>query len=107
MAPSKPEQYEPGLAKHEEMVDWNHILIAPDVPENHIFNTSLNQIRLDEIKAVTEDNYVLEKWLEIESPQNVADRLTDDVFNRLRDFDESLTRRDLMVSTVLCIAQTK
>jgi SAM-dependent methyltransferase len=107
MAPSKPEQYEPGLAKHEEMVDWNHILIAPDVPENHIFNTSLNQIRLDEIKAVTEDNYVLEKWLEIESPQNVADRLTDDVFNRLREFDESLTRRDLMVSTVLCIAQTK
>lgn len=106
-APTRPEQYVSGLAEHDEVADWNHIVIAPDLPDDHYFNTNLNQIRLDEIKDVTYDHYQVEKWVEIESPQVVVDRLTDDVFARLHDFDESLTRRDLMVNAVLCIAQPK
>lgn len=106
-APNQPRQYEKGSPKHDEVADWNHILIAPDLPEDHFFNTNLNQIRLDEMKSLTYDNYNVEKWLEIESPPAVADRLTDDILSRLHDFDESLTRRDLMVNVALCVAQTK
>ncbi|QLC25973.1 tetratricopeptide repeat protein [Parasphingopyxis algicola] len=105
--PNRPEQYVPGLAEHDEVADWNHILIAPDLPEDHYFNTNLNQIRLDEIKDITYDNYDVVKWVEIESPEAVAERLTDDVFARLRDFDDSLTRRDLMVNAALCVAKLK
>lgn len=105
--PNRPEQYVPGLAEHDEVADWNHILIAPDLPEDHYFNTNLNQIRLDEIKDITYDNYDVVKWIEIESPDAVAERLTDDVFARLRGFDDSLTRRDLMVNAALCVAKLK
>ncbi|MEM8695957.1 MAG: methyltransferase domain-containing protein [Pseudomonadota bacterium] len=107
MAPNRPEHYVPGLEKHDKVVDWNHILAAPHLPDDHYFNTNLNQIRLDEIKDVTESNYEVIKWLEIESPHTVADRLNDEILDRIRDFDNSLTRRDLMVNAVLCVATPK
>lgn len=106
-APVRPEAYTPGDEEQDKVADWNHILIAPDVPDDHYFNTNLNQIRLDEIKAITYEHYDVEVWKEIESPQSVRDRLTDRVMQRLQQFDDTLSERDLMVNAVLCIAQPK
>ena len=107
MAPSRPENYQPGTGNQDQMADWNHVIIAPDMPEDHYFNTNLNQIRLDEIKAITEKYYDVEIWNELNSPTAVAERLTDTVWEKLHSFDPTLTKRDLMVNAVLCVAKPK
>lgn len=106
-APVRPEVYTPGEGEQDLVADWNHILIAPDLPPDHYFNTNLNQIRLDEIKAITYEHYDVEIWNEVESSKSVRARLTDTVMKRLQKFDETLTERDLMVNAVLCIAKPK
>lgn len=107
LAPSRPENYQPGTGNQDMMADWNHIVIADDMPEDHYFNTNLNRIRLDEMKAVTEKYYDIVTWLEMKSLPPVLERLTDKVWEKLHSFDPTLSKRDLLVSTVLCVAKPK
>ena len=93
MPPVRPENYQPGVAKQDMVVDWNHIIAAPDMPDDHYFNTNLNQIRLDEIRDVTAANFDLEVWHEVESPPSTSIRLTGKVLKNPRfRFDIDQTR---------------
>ncbi|MBC2777795.1 class I SAM-dependent methyltransferase [Parasphingopyxis marina] len=106
-APNQPQNYTPGVAEQDRMADWNHIIAAPDMPADHYVNAGLNHIRLNEIKAATERHYALEIWKEIDSPAAVTKRLNHSVLAKIQNFDPTLTKRDLTVNAVLCVATPK
>jgi len=47
----RPEQLEASNPKHAALYDWQHIDLAPHLPEDHYFHTNLNRIRLDELRT--------------------------------------------------------
>ncbi|MEO1169663.1 MAG: class I SAM-dependent methyltransferase [Pseudomonadota bacterium] len=107
LPPRTPERYDETSAEQAQFADWNHILVAANQPPNHYFNTSLNQIRLDEIKTLTADNFEILAWDERESPPSTLARLDDAILAKVRAFDPSLTRRDLVINAVFCVARRR
>lgn len=83
-------------------LDWAHIRFEP--PEGHYFSTGLNRISLDNLKALTERYYDVEIWKEIPSRRSVGGkRLTEEIVARFPE----LTRRDLEIHNVFCVAKRK
>lgn len=107
LAPNRPEQYDQSDPKHKMYVDWNHILIAKDMPPDHYFNRGLNQIRLKKLREVVDRDYVVDVWEEKDPSDDVLKRLTPQRLSTLQRFDPSLTRQDLLVNAVLCVASPK
>ncbi len=106
-APNQPAQYDETNDFHRMYADWRHILIADSLPPDHYFNTGLNQIRLDELKELIYKDFNVEVWQEVESSAAVAKRLIPSRMKRVEEYDATLTRRDLMVNAVFCVARVK
>ncbi|HET7326699.1 MAG TPA: tetratricopeptide repeat protein [Nocardioidaceae bacterium] len=107
MAPNRPEQLDEGNPKHAEIYDWRHIDLAPGLPENHYFRTHLNQVRLDEIRAITEKHFDVVTWDEIPSSPETLARLTPAVLERIRRTLPDITERELATNVVFCVARPK
>jgi SAM-dependent methyltransferase len=107
MQPSKVSAYDPENPEHRQHIDWNHILLAPTVTEDHYFNIGLNQIRLDELKELTARYFGIAEWREIDSNTAVLQRLTPEILKKVSSFDPTLTERDLRVNAVLCVAKPR
>lgn len=107
LRPNQPQQYDEKSPEQARIVDWNHIIVAPDMPEGHYFNQNLNQIRLDEIKQITEDNFDILVWEEVPSTPATLARFNEDILAKLQDFDPTLTPRDLRINAAFCVARVK
>lgn len=106
-APNQPHQINLDEPRQRQVYDWQHIDIAPDVPEDHYFKTKLNRVRLDEIKAITEKHFDVVTWKEIPSSKATLARLTPEIFERVQKTVPDITRRELETNVVFCIAKPK
>ncbi|WP_183094901.1 methyltransferase domain-containing protein [Nocardioides stalactiti] len=102
--PVQPAQLDPASAEHQQVVDWRHIDQLPHLPAGHRYLTTLNRIRLDELRELTERYFVVEQWEEISSSAATLARLTPEVLERVRRTMPDLTERELSVNAVLCVA---
>lgn len=96
MAPKNVAAIDPTDAEQQKYIDWNHLSFEP--PEGHYFHRGLNRIRLDELRALTEDFFDIVEWKETE---NDYGRLTDEILARHPEY----SRRELATSKVFCIAK--
>jgi SAM-dependent methyltransferase len=88
--------------EQKKYIDWAHIRY--DAPDGHFFHRGLNKIRLEKLRELVERYYDIKIWDEI--PSNERDgglRLTDEIVARFPE----LTRRELLVHNVFCIAKRK
>lgn len=79
-------------------LDWNHLRFEP--PAGHYFHRGLNKIRLDDLKKVTENYFIIDAWEEV---FNDYGRLSDEIVLRYPQF----SRRELSVSKVFCVASDR
>jgi SAM-dependent methyltransferase len=92
----------PGDPEQASVVDWAHVRFDP-VRHEWIGRTQ-NRIRLDELRALTERHFTIERWEENESdPAHGIHRLTPEILTRYPEFQ----RRDLAVKAVFVVAQKR
>lgn len=103
-APVQPAQLDLTSPDHRRIHDWRHIDLVPDLPPDHMYLTQLNRIRLDELRAITEKHFEIQRWDEIPSSPATLARLTPEILDRVRQTIPDLTERDLSVNAVLCVA---
>ncbi len=102
MTPKTVDQIKADDPEQSRYLDWAHIRFA--APEGHYFHRGLNKIRLDELRAIVERYYDIEVWNEIPSTKQIGGRrLTGAVVARF----PHLTRRDLAIHNVFCVAKRK
>ena len=101
-APRTIGEIKPDDEEQKQYMDWAHIRF--EAPEGHYFHRGLNKIKLDELRALVERDYDIEIWREIPSEERIGGgRLTDEIVARFPE----LTRRDLYIHNVYCIAKRK
>lgn len=105
--PRNAAQIDPAARDQQELIDWNHIFNAERFPPNHFVHRKLNRIRIDELKRLTGVNFDIEDWSEFASPEEILERLTPEIWDRLQAFDNSLTRTDLDTNIAICVATPK
>ncbi|WP_183097643.1 methyltransferase [Nocardioides pelophilus] len=105
--PVQPAQLDLSSPAHTAVYDWRHIDLLPDLPPGHRYLTGLNRIRLDELRAITERYFDIERWDEIPSSAATLDRFTPEILDRVRRTIPDLTERDLVVHAVLAVARPK
>lgn len=84
-APSNPTQIDENNQRHQEVLDWRHIEIVENLPDDHYFKTKLNRVRLDEIRAITEKYFDIIEWNELPSNKATLNRLTPEVIRRIKN----------------------
>jgi len=100
MRPKRIDQIDPSKPEQKQFMDWAHISFEP--PKGHYISRGLNKIRLDDLKALVSRDYKIEIWDEIPSNAlNGGERLTDQIVAKFPE----LTRRDLQVHNVFCVAR--
>ena len=100
--PKTIDKINPNEPEQKKYVDWAHIRF--EAPADHYFHRGLNKIRLDDLKALVERYYDIEVWEEIPSNErNGGKRLTNEIVARFPE----LSRRELAVHNVFCIAKRK
>ncbi|UMG91154.1 methyltransferase [Nocardioides sp. TF02-7] len=107
LAPNQPAQLDESDPRHQQVYDWRHIDLVPDLPEDHYIRTNLNRVRLDELREVTERYYEIERWDEVPSSPETLERLTPQVLDRVRGTVPDITERELSVNAVLAVARPK
>lgn len=80
-------------------LDWNHLRYRPK-PDEYVAR-KLNRIRLDNLRAMTEDRFSVQTWVENRTDQKRgASRLTPRILASLPDY----TERELLTQSVHCVA---
>ena len=88
--------------EHRRFVDWAHLDGAH--PPDHYVMTKLNRLRLDEVRALTDQHFEIEVARTFLSTTNQgAGRLTDAIRARHPD----LTEADLTMQSLFCVARLK
>jgi SAM-dependent methyltransferase len=102
MRPKTIDDIDPDDVEQKKYMDWAHIRFVPS--DDHYFLRGLNKLRLDELRAITERHYDIEEWKEIPSRRSAGgERLTDEIVERFPE----LTRRDLDIHNVFCVARRR
>lgn len=84
---------------HVRFVDWAHL--DGTHPPDHYVMTKLNRLRLDEVRAITEQHFAIEVDRTFPSTRNQgAGRLTD----AIRARHPYLTRTDFTTQSLFCVA---
>jgi SAM-dependent methyltransferase len=107
LPPNQPAQLDENDPKHQAVYDWRHINALPHLPDDHYIMTSLNRVRLDELKELTEKYFDIVRWDEILSSEQTLARLTPDVVERVRAVVPDITERELTVNAVFAVARPK
>lgn len=97
--PRNPAAYDPENPQHREFADWAHVTFDP--PEGHRFRTSLNRVRLGDLRKAVEANFEIEQWKEVPDRPAVAERLTPDIRDRLEGYSE----QELLTRQIVCVAR--
>lgn len=88
--------------EQRKYIDWNHIRYQPQ-PDEYVAR-SLNRIRLDELKTLTENFFHIERWDEHKSnAKHGINRLTPEILASFPEFSE----RELTNQSVYCVAIKK
>ncbi|KAA1427454.1 methyltransferase [Nocardioides antri] len=106
-APVRPDQLDESDPRHQQLYDWRHINLVPQLPEDHYIRTNLNRVRLDDLRASIERHFEIERWDELPSTPAAVQRLTPEIVERVREVVPDITERDLTINTVLCVARPK
>jgi SAM-dependent methyltransferase len=106
-APVRPSQLDENDPRHQQLYDWRHINLVPDLPEDHYIRTNLNRVRLDDLRASIEQHFDVERWDELPSDAAALARLTPEIVERVRHAVPDMTERELTINTVLCVARPK
>ena len=83
-------------------VDWGHVALA----ETHTdeLSQSLNKIRMDDLRRLTEKYFAIENWEEIPSKREQGRaRLNDEILHKYPNYQ----KREFIIQNVLCIAGMK
>lgn len=86
---------------HQQYGDWAHIGLTP--PNDHPLSTQLNRIRLNDLRAVTEQHFEIVEWTPIEDSKGVKARLTPAIEKASKGF----SRDELLTSQVICLAEKR
>lgn len=91
-----------GDAEQSAVVDWAHVRFDP-VKDDWIGRTQ-NRIRFDELRALTEQYFEIERWEETESPvEQGIERLTPDILARYPEF----SRRELAAKCAFIVGRKR
>ncbi|QLC23984.1 class I SAM-dependent methyltransferase [Parasphingopyxis algicola] len=107
LAPNSVDRIDPQSEQQRQLIDWNHILNVGNFAPDHYMRTKLNRIKLDELKRMTRIAFDIEHWDEKRSPPETLERLKPDILEKVLAFDGELTRDDLEINTVTCVARPK
>lgn len=100
--PKFTDQIDPNDSTQKNFIDWAHLTFNP--PPDHEIAKSINRIRLDELKNLTEKYYRIDSWIEHPSDnKRGAGRLTDEI----RRQNPRYTERELTTQGVLCEARKR
>ena len=106
-APVKPENFAVDDEMHKKYADWAHVIHGSEFPEDDYINTGLNQITLEELKSLTEQHFEIVQWQENYSRKPVLERLTPELLEAALAARPNVTRKDLELHTVFCVARLK
>ena len=106
-APVKPEDFVSDDDEHKKYADWAHVIHGSEYPEDDYINTGLNQITLEELINLTEQHFEVVEWQEYYSREPVLKRLTPDLLEAALAAKTNITRKDLELHTVFCVAKSK
>lgn len=107
LPPVQPEHLDESDPRHQRIYDWRHLSEEPEPPLSRMVQSSLNRVRLDELRALVEKHYVIDAWEETPSSDPAVARLTPEVVARVREKIPDITERELTVNTVLVVAHPK
>ena len=96
--PKNPGRYDPGNEAHRQFVDWGHVTFDP--PEDHRIRTSLNRMRIADLRRIVDTYFEVEQWKEIPDRPPIPSRLTTEVRRKLKGY----TDQDLLIRQVVCRA---
>ncbi len=95
-------RFDPALPDHQRFADWNHL--AAVLPPDHYAMTKLNRLRLDQVRAITEEHFTIESArLFPSTPNQGAGRLTDAIRARHPELNET----DFTTQSLFCVARLK
>lgn len=101
--PKNEDQINLTLEAHRELVDWAHIDFSP--PANHpIVRSTLNRIKLDELRTAAEEKFSILLWHEIASPDGRGLGRFDKI---PKSIQQRFEPRDLTVKNILAVAKLK
>lgn len=106
-APVKPEDFVSDDEGHKKYADWAHVIHGSEFPEDDYINTGLSQITLEELKNLTEQQFEVVEWQESYSRKSVLERLTPDLVEAALAAKPNITKKDLELHTVFCVAKSK
>jgi SAM-dependent methyltransferase len=96
--PKSPSRYDPQDSAQKAFVDWGHVMFDP--PEGHRFRTSLNRLRIVDLRRIVDTYFEVEQWKEVPDRSSIPPRLTPAVRRKLKGF----TDQDLLTKQVICRA---
>ena len=96
--PRSPGQYDAEDADQRALVDWGHVTFDP--PEGHRFRTSLNRMRIVDLRRIVDTYFEVEQWKEIPDKASIPPRLTPALRRKLNGY----TDQDLLTKQVICRA---
>lgn len=105
--PAHPDQLNESNPFHLQVCDWGHIALFRDLPADHCMSRYLNQVRLDEIRRVTDRYFDVLTWDEIPSSKETLARLTPEIVARVRGVIPDIQERELTTNVVFCVARPK
>jgi SAM-dependent methyltransferase len=104
MAPHNPSALDTNNPEHLKFCDWNHINIVKDLLKDHYLHTNLNQLRVGEMRKLTQDFFKIKTWELRPSPDSVLKRLTPEVIKKTQGVLPDITTEELETNAVFCIA---
>lgn len=96
--PKSPSRYDPQDKAQKAFVDWGHVNFDP--PEGHRFRTSLNRLRIVDLRRIVDTYFEVEQWKEVPDRSSIPPRLTPAVRRKLKGY----TNQDLLTKQVICRA---
>jgi len=96
--PKSPSRYDPKDNAQRAFVDWGHVKFEP--PEGHRFLTSLNRLRIVDLRRIVDTYFEVEQWKEVPDRSSIPPRLTPAVRRKLKGY----TDQDLLTKQVICRA---
>jgi SAM-dependent methyltransferase len=105
MAPARLEDFDEASEAHRKYADWAHVIHGNAYPENDYIKTGLNQVSLAALKTAVETYFQIFSWEEEYSREAVLKRLTPELIEKALAARPEITRKDLEVQTVFCVAE--
>ena len=107
MKPGKPSALDVSDEEQKRFFDWAHVYDVDQFKNDHYINTSLNKITLNQLRDIVDKYFEIEVWEEKKSANDVLARLTEDIESKVYNRFPNLTRNDLEVNVVLCVAKKR